>query len=123
MKIRISKLDKLFSEFIRKRAVLRVNGCEKCLKPMRWKNLENSHFHGRGQKSVRFDPDNCAGLCFTCHRYLQEHPLEHVDWFRKHLGEDDFYKLNIRAALLGIPDESAIEIYYKMRLKEYADIF
>ena len=84
-KIRIEPLDKLFSEFIRRRA---GHGCERC---GHWKasylELECSHFIGRAKKSVRWDEGNAAGLCFGCHQYLGSHPLEHVEWFKQRLGD------------------------------------
>ena len=35
LRIRIDPLDSLVSEYVRRRAVMRVGGCEKCLKPYR----------------------------------------------------------------------------------------
>lgn len=95
MKIKIDKLDVLFSKFIR----LRADGrCEYCGKPS--KRLECSHFHGRRKRSVRYDPDNACGLDFACHQYLGSNPYQHTEFFKKRLGSEKFEQLNIRAELL-----------------------
>lgn len=120
MKIRIDPLDVLFSEYIRKRAMVRVHGCERC---GHWKEdykqLQCSHFHGRGKRSVRFDEDNAIGICGACHLYLTAHPLEHVGFFKALLGEDKFDMLNAR---MRIPaksiDKSVLTLYYKSKLEE-----
>ncbi len=130
MKIKIDPLDKLFSEFIRRRAIQRVGGCERCLTPQydteredgtvfpAWKQLECSHFFGRAQKSVRWDEDNAAGLCFGCHQYLGSHPLEHVEWFKARLG-DSFDLLNARARTpVRYLDKAGIKLYLKAKIEE-----
>ena len=73
------QLDSLFSEYIRKRAISKVGGCERCLTPKfdiqkdngdifpAWKQLQCSHFIGRSKKSTRLDEDNCIGICGACH--------------------------------------------------------
>ncbi len=86
-------LDTLFSEVVRRRA----NGrCERCLHRKSFEELQCSHYKGRSRKSVRWDLDNAAGLCLECHKYLEEHPEVHREWFRDRLGER-FDLLNIRA--------------------------
>lgn len=127
MKIRIDKLDVLFSKYIRMRAITRAGGCERCLSPRidivkdngdtysAWKQLQCAHFHGRSRKSVRWDEDNCAGLCFGCHQYLDSHAMEKVEWFKNYLGEEAFDLLNAR--LTGKPDKAGLMLYYKEKLK------
>ena len=113
MKIKIDPLDQLFSEFIRKRA----NGiCERCGSDKGWKGLQCSHFFGRAKKSVRWDEENAAALCFGCHQFFTSHPLEHTDWFRKRLG-DKFDLLVLRAHIPHKPDREAIELYYREKVK------
>ena len=128
--MRIELLDKLVSEYIRRRALQRVCGCERCLTPKydivkdngeiypAWNQLQCSHFHGRAKKSTRYDEDNLAGLCGACHMYLTAHPLEHVEWFKNHLGQEAFDLLNSRMRIPGKPDKAALMLYYKDKLKE-----
>jgi hypothetical protein len=109
LKTKITVLDKLYSKFIRLRAVHAAGGCEYCgkqvtdelrpdgtVKPA-YKFLETSHFIGRGCRQVRFDPDNAAGVCFTCHRMFERRPDIHTAFFRKRLGSERFEQLQIRA--------------------------
>jgi hypothetical protein len=123
-------LDILFSEYIRKRAIKFVGGCERCLTQKygregakgyilpAWKQLQCSHFIGRGSWSTRFDEDNGAGLCGGCHLYLEHHPLEHKEFFEKRLGD----KLDLLICRGRTPvkhlDISALTLYYKTKIKE-----
>ena len=118
MKIRLSPLDKLFSEFIRKRAIAMSQGCERCLSyKADYKELQCSHFYGRSRRSVRWDEDNAVGLCFGCHQYLSSHPQEHVDFFKQRL-EDRFDMLEGRMRQIGKPDIEALTLYYTEKIKE-----
>ena len=116
MKIRISKLDKLFSLYIRSRAGWTCERCHKRYQPPT-SGLHASHFHGRRKKSVRYDPENAAALCFGCHRYYTENPAAHTEWFKKRLGEKRFDALTLRANLGRKPDLALIEIWLKKELK------
>jgi hypothetical protein len=130
MKIRLDSLDGLFSEYVRKRAIQRAGGCERCLSERfdiqkdngiifpAWKQLQCAHFHGRGDRSTRWDEDNAVGLCGACHFYFGAHPLEFVEWFRKHLGEREFDMLAARNRVLGRPDRKAIELYLREKIGE-----
>ena len=107
-------LDVLFRNYIQQRAIQRVGGCERCLSgKTSYKQLQCSHFHGRAKKSTRWDEDNCAGLCGGCHMYLTAHPLEHVEWFKAHLGEHEFNLLSSRMRVIGKPDKAALTLYYQ----------
>ncbi len=117
--MKISPLDKLFSEFIRKRAMKRVNGCERCLAYKEsYKQLQCSHFHGRRKRSVRFDEDNAVGLCAGCHMYLTANPSEHGAWFLCQLGQEKYDMLSKRAQTPQKIDENVIYIYLGLMIKE-----
>ena len=131
MKIKIDSLDVLFSQYIRMRAFKRVGGCEKCLRPKfdkvkengeifpAWKQLQCSHYKGRGRRSVRWDEDNCAGICGGCHQYLTSQPDEHTEWFRQRLGEVVYDNLMIRARTIHPkPDKVALTLYYQFKIEE-----
>lgn len=122
LRIRIDPLDSLVSEYVRKRAVMRVGGCEKCLKPYRWQDLQCSHFFGRKDKATRFDDTNLAGLCFYCHNHFHAFPLEHVQWFEQHLGKENFELLQGRNRIVGKPDKKMLTIYYQQKIKELENI-
>ena len=122
------RLDKLFSEFIRRLAIKKVGGCEKCKAPKydmvkedgstlpAWKQLQCAHFGGRRKHSVRWDEDNAAGICGGCHTYFHANPDKATEWFRKRLGgKADL--LEVRAQMSGKDiDKSAVEIYLKHKI-------
>jgi len=115
--IRISRLDAKFSRLVRGKAKGR---CEYCLKPKRLAELQNSHFKGRRAKTVRWDLSNCAALCFGCHKYLGENPHEHVDFFKKRLGEKGYQALIVQARVGRKPDQKLIELAIDQELKKIA---
>lgn len=116
MRIKIRPEDSLFSNYIRSRANWK---CERCLRQYTPPTigLQNSHFHGRRKESVRFDPENCAALCFGCHRIMTEHPLIHVEWFKKRLGEKAFNALTLRANKTGKPDIEMVKLFCRTEIK------
>ena len=128
--MKITPLDKLFSEFVRRRAVQRVGGCERCLHTKTditkedgstlpdWKQLQCSHFIGRGKGSVRADPSNAAGICGGCHNYFTANPLIHTEWIKSHLGERELDLLRARSYQRGKIDVNGLLLYYRERIKE-----
>ena len=115
MKIRLDALDLLFGKFIR----LRDKVCQRCFHS--GNSIAAAHFHGRSSKSVRWDEDNCCALCLGCHSYLDGHPLEKVEFFKKRLGEWNFDLLNSRARTPArYIDKQAITVYLKLKIKELA---
>jgi hypothetical protein len=115
----ISYLDKLFSEFIRKRAMKNAGGCERChAGKSSYKSLQCSHFHGRRKRSVRYDIDNAIGICGACHMYLGANPAEHVLFFLEKLGQEKFNNLHIRAQFHYKIDEQAIALDLRQRIKD-----
>ena len=129
--MKITALDRLFSEFIRKRAIQRVGGCERCGHPKydiqkddgsifpAWKQLQCSHYIGRQVKAVRYDEDNAAGLCGACHMYFEAHPDEHEAFYVNRLGRDGFDMLKKREQMpTRYVDENAIRVYLKAKIKE-----
>lgn len=95
--------DKLFSDWVRSRDDWT---CQRCFKeydqtsPTSRMGLHNSHFHGRGKWSTRFDSDNCTSLCYGCHRFLGSRPIEHTEFMMKRLGSKKFKQLNKRANII-----------------------
>ena len=119
MKIRITKLDSLFSQVIRLRA---KNKCQRCGRFTEFKRLQAAHCWGRRKQSVRCDLDNALGLCFACHRIIDsEDPDAKKELFVKYLGEQGYKKLNQRANWpnMNKVDEKAIEYFLKQELKKY----
>jgi len=118
----IVRLDALASEFIRRRAMQEVGGCQRCSQgKIDWHGLDWAHYHSRDKHSVRWDESNAAGLCGGCHRYLDGHAYEKVEFFRILLGQEEFDRINLRAEVRirsATTDYKAIEIYLNMKLGE-----
>lgn len=115
MKTRRSKFDILFSKLVRERAGWT---CEVCGKRFEENaaNLHCSHFFSRRKQSTRFDPQNCASHCFTCHQSLGENPWEFANWIRKHLGNEEAKALKVKAeTILKRSKKDKQELYEKMK--------
>ena len=127
-------MDKLFSEYIRRRAIARVGGCEKCLTPKynttkdngdpypAFQYLQCSHFIGRSNHCMRWDEDNAMGLCGACHMLLSGHPTEHVKWYTAKVGQAVVDNLYARQRQRERPDLNALTIYYRHKIKELQDL-
>lgn len=118
--IKRSLADKYFSDWIRERDDWTCQNCKtEYEKPSQ--GLHCSHFHGRGNKSTRFDPENCIALCMRCHKHMGATPHDHAEFFLKRLGREKYDALAIRAKLPQKIDESAVVLIYKALLKEMKD--
>ena len=117
----IKRLDNLFSEYIRKRAMKLVGGCQRCRAPKRdYKELQTAHFHSRRKYSVRWDERNAVGLCGGCHMYLDSHIDEKQRFARTILGEE-YMRLYMLAEMTvgnSPTDYQLLEIYYRQAIKE-----
>lgn len=113
--IKRSKADALFSDLIRE---LAGYSCERCKKEFEKPSqlLHCSHFWSRRNRSVRFDSENVASLCFSCHRYFTENPQEHSEFFLKKLGKSRFDDLGRRARTPQKVDEKMIAMGLQMEL-------
>lgn len=115
MKIKIDKLDVLFSKVVRRRAIANMGGCEYCGER---RALQCSHFIGRRKRNTRYDLDNACGLCFSCHQYLDEHPYEHVAFWEKRLGTEKLEELVRKGNMIARNiDKDAIEKYLLRQLE------
>lgn len=127
------RLDDLFSIYIRKRAMQRVGGCERCstlkydiqkddgsIYPA-WKQLQAAHCHGRGKHTLRWDIRNGAGLCGGCHKHIDAQITAKEELFRRLLGEEECERLYILAEMntkQAPIDYTLVEIYLKEKIKE-----
>jgi len=119
MKIRISKTDKLFSEYIRRRAIVRSGGCERCgTWKTDYKQLQCAHLISRWHKSIRWDEEAAIGLCGGCHLWIDHEAEEKIALCKKFIGEDGYEQLLSRSRAIGKPDEAMIQLYYTSKLNE-----
>lgn len=99
MKIRINKVDALFSRYIRERDEWTCQRCYKQYEPPT-SALHCSHFWARRRQNTRFDPDNCIALCFGCHRLWEsEKHGVYREFMLQRLGQKGFDDLAVRAEM------------------------
>lgn len=80
----ITKLDNIFSQYIRLRySKNEIAECVTCGKQDHWKKLQAGHFISRKHYSTRWDEDNVQVQCVSCnvYRYGEQY------LFSKYLGE------------------------------------
>ena len=123
----IDRLDDLWSELIRKRALLRKDhGCEKCTRwKEKWQYLQAAHNFTRSNRTTQWDPRNGAGLCGGCHSYLDRHPDVKEEFFRKLIGDDEYEMLYILTNMTtkqAPVDYKATEIALRYEIKELATL-
>lgn len=114
----IYRLDCLFSEYIRKRAIKEAGGCQRCYAPkLSYLELQCAHMFSRKGFTVRWNPDDACGICGGCHLYIDSHPIEKIDFFKGLLGETKFQALNITAHMTGKTDLKLVELYLEKLLE------
>jgi hypothetical protein len=74
--------DKHMSNVMRKKAkmICQLTGKDYTNKPQ---GLQLSHFIGRGNWAVRFDPKNCLVLSAWAHSEMESHPVKHINLWRE----------------------------------------
>lgn len=94
--MKLTPADRWFSKCIK----LRVNYvCERCGTQYQEgdRGLHCSHFIGRRNWAVRFDPANAFAHCFGCHQHLGENPAKFVAWTFEAISGNEYYAMTIRA--------------------------
>ena len=96
-KVKLDKADTTFSKFIRGRD-------KRCVRCKSDKNLQCSHFWGRGKERTRYDEENCDCLCAGCHRRwetekeMRNGSMGEYAWFKfEQLGKERYDALKVRA--------------------------
>lgn len=106
LKTGMGKLDTKWGAYVRQRDGHR---CRKCGRPSAFTKpkragdnvpapgrIEAHHIISRGYTKLRYAPENGLALCFTCHRWIHDNPLEAVPWLMTQLGRDFLEGLNAR---------------------------
>lgn len=109
----VAKLDKIFSEYIRRRYADH-NGictCVTCGKKDHWKNQQAGHFMSRKHYSTRWNEDNVQVQCMGCNVYRYGEQYK----YGIYLGSDkadELYLLSHQTIKFSNVDlEDMIEIY------------
>lgn len=114
----VNNLDKVFSEYIRRRyAKNDIAECITCGKKDHWKKQQAGHFMSRKHYATRWDEDNVEVQCMACnvYRYGEQY------LFAKHLGQDKADELLAKSrTMVKLKDwelQDMIEIYKKKLLE------
>lgn len=99
--IKRTSADRWFSLYVRAKNDWT---CQRCGKVFReyieggdnrhLRGLDCAHLHGRGAKMTRFEPTNCASLCYGCHSHLDSRPEEKREFFLERIGQEEYDRLN-----------------------------
>ena len=116
VKIHISALDRLFSQYIRTRDHWTCQRCGK-VHPPPTMALHCAHTYKRRHQLTRWDADNADALCYGCHQYFEEHWPEHLTWKRQRIGHPRFQRLTRRHQMVGRVDVVATALYYRQQLQ------
>ena len=82
-KIKIKKMDSVFSKLIRGRVDYHCEKCETYYPPgVGRAGLHASHLWGRARQSTRFMPENVFSHCLGCHQAFTANPVMFHDWAR-----------------------------------------
>jgi len=114
----VNKLDKVFSEYIRRRyAKNNIAECVTCGKKDHWKNLQAGHFMSRKHYATRWDEENVEVQCMACnvYRYGEQY------LFAKHLGQEKADELLAKSrTMVKLKDWELLEMIdiYKEKLLE-----
>ena len=103
----VSKLDNVFSKFIRQRGSRSdIAQCFTCGKYDHWKKMQCGHFRSRQAYSTRWDEINCQVQCVGCNMFKQ--------------GEQYLFAVNLDQKY---GEGTATKLYYKsIKLTKYSMI-
>ena len=117
------KLDKLFSEYIRRRNADHLGRvkCFTCGVEKHWKEQQAGHFQSRSQHSTRWDEVNVQVQCVKCIMYRQGEQYKFGMYLDQRFGDGTAEDLENRAKTIikinRVDYEEAIE-RFKQKIKE-----
>lgn len=119
---RVDMLDDLWSETVRKLAMRKDRGCQRChTTKQSYKDLQAGHCFTRDSHTTRWATRNGAGLCGGCHIYIDNHEEAKRELFTELLGVDEYRWLYILAHMTtkqAPVDHKVVEITLRMLIKE-----
>ena len=119
-----SKLDKIFSLYIRLRDSQPYDGkyfrCPTCGRVLPFEQADCSHYFSRRNNSTRWDEDNCLAECRYDNRFNAEHLHKLKDGVVSRIGEQRFTLLEWKHNQPKKWTEFEIEVlidHYKLEVK------
>lgn len=91
----LTKLDKAFSEYIRRRYADDRGYVKCCTCPTvkHWKEMDCGHYIKRDQLSTRWDERNAHAQCVDCNRFHFGRSSLYDDFMYKKYGSEEYNKL------------------------------
>ena len=84
----VKLLDKVFSEYIRRRfAKNEIAECFTCGKKDHWKKLQCGHFQSRKHYATRWDEINCQVQCSACNVFRYGEQYKYSLWLGQEKAE------------------------------------
>jgi len=122
-KVKIDLADTVFSLAVRTRDGWTCVRCGRVFHGKARRNLDCSHFWGRGRENTRFDPENCDALCkIPCHPLWEKDERNDYEAFKiKQLGQAGFDVLRVRAYTYKKKDRKMRLIEAREYLKQVQD--
>lgn len=119
----IKRLDKVFSEYIRRRKTKNdIAECYTCGKKDHWKKLQCGHFQSRKHLSTRWDEKNCQVQCASCNIFRYGEQFRFGSRLVYEYGSDVALELEQQARIpskfSNVDLEEKIE-YYKSLVKSF----
>ena len=87
----VKKLDKVFSEYIRRS---KPPVCVTCGKKDEWKNLQNGHYYSRSKYPTRWHEDNCHPQCVGCNVFKSGNYTEYALYMVEKYGIEYIQELH-----------------------------
>jgi hypothetical protein len=121
-----AKLDRVFSEFIRRRDADRYGyvECCTCTTKKHWKNMHAGHFVGREARNTRWEEQNVHGQCPGCNTFHEGRKPEYTIFLINKYGPDIIERLVLAGKQ--VKKWSPIELedlihYYQEGIKHFAE--
>jgi hypothetical protein len=119
-----AKLDMMWSDYIRLRAMKTTGGCQRCLAPKEsFLRLQAAHLFSRTDRTTKWDIRAGAGLCGGCHMWIDNHDEDKIAFAKQILGEEEYERLYVLSHMTtkqSPVDLTLKEIELKELLKEVA---
>lgn len=119
--MKLTKLDTVFSIYIRKRdSVDGIIMCISCGKPVKWEQSDCGHYINRKHMATRFDEQNCNAQCRSCNRFDEGNIQGYRRGLIRKIGEKAIQLLEIRkfnTCKLSQSEINILEKYYKQKTK------
>lgn len=118
----ISKLDRIFSTYIRRKDSIGGRArCVTCGTVAHWKNMQNGHFISRRYMNLRWDEQNCHVQCKNCNENLHGNLAKYEQYIIQKYGIKVVFHLREQINTVNkiqVYELSEKIAYYEQKVKE-----